>query len=178
MPRKVSRRTLTSSSLATIALVGYGASRSAQLGSAQDAEGVGGTPLAQPAEGEVVGEALAPAWRFAVSIFEDPYRGTIESPVDPPPGTRFVGAEVVITNDSDQPLEFAVNGVRLQDNRGFQYPAGDVIGTEPRLVSQNLPDRERTRGWVWFLLPVDAEPFQMAFNGPPPSFRVPLASGQ
>jgi len=178
MSRKLSRRVLTSSTLATLAAASVGVGRHDQVGLAHNFETQDATPLAQQPDEGLVGEAAAPAWRFGVSIFEDPYRGTIRAPSDTPPGTRFVGAEVVITNDSEQPLEFAVNDVRLQDDRGFQYPAGDVTGTEPRLVSQNLPDSERTRGWVWFLVPIDAQPTQMAFNGPPPAFRVVLAPAE
>ena len=65
----------------------------------------------------------------------------------------------------------------MRDTQGFQYAAGDVTGTEPRLVSQNLPDSERTRGWVWFMVPENAELTEIAFDGPPPSFRVPLPAG-
>jgi hypothetical protein len=134
-----------------------------------------GTPVAEGTPTEsLVGEVVAPAWRFAVTIFEDPYRGTVTTPADQPPGTRYIGVEVVITNDSDQPLEFRVTNVRLLDDRGFNYSAGEVQGTEPRLVSQNLPDNERTRGWVWFLVPTDTVVSAMIFNGPTPTFRVPI----
>jgi hypothetical protein len=133
------------------------------------------TPEARQQQDEtLVGEALTPSWRFAISIFEDPYRGLITTPSSSPPGTRFIGAEVIITNDSEQPLEFRSTDIRLADSRGYLYRAGVVIGAEPRLVSQNLPNHERTRGWVWFETPSDAQPTEIAFDGPSPSFRVAL----
>jgi hypothetical protein len=175
MSRLMTRRALTASSLSGVAVAigarGAGTDRLA-LAQTDATPVVEGTPVES-----LVGEVPAPAWRFAVTIFEDPYRGTITTPAEPPPGTRYIGVEVVITNDSDQPLEFRVPNVRLLDDRGFNYPAGDVQGTEPRLVSQNLPDLERTRGWVWFMVPVDAVVSAMIFNGPTPTFRVSVAPG-
>ena len=174
MARTISRRRITASSLSAVALAYAGARGTSEQAVAQ----TNATPEATPVGNEsLVGEAIAPAWRFAVSIFEDPYRGTITSPTSSPAGTRFVGAEVIITNDSDQPLEFRSSSVRLRDTQGFQYAAGTVTGTEPRLVSQNLPNSERTRGWVWFMVPADAKLTEVAFDGPPPSFRVALPPG-
>lgn len=175
MSRLISRRALTTSSLTGVALaLGANGANSNPLVFAQTE----GTPEADgPTTESIIGEVVAPAWRFTVTIFEDPYRGTITTPAEAPPGTRYIGVEVVITNDSDQPLEFRVTNVRLLDDRGFNYPAGEVQGTEPRLVSQNLPDLERTRGWVWFLVPSDAVVSAIVLNGPVPTFRVPLAPG-
>jgi hypothetical protein len=174
MTRKISRRRITTSSLSAVALAYAGLHGTDQPALAQnDAT----PPAGQGTNEKLVGEATAPAWRFAVSIYEDPYRGTVTSPTSSPAGTRFVGAEVIITNDSDQPLEFRSNSVRLRDTQGFQYAAGDVTGTEPRLVSQNLPSNERTRGWVWFMVPIDTQLTEIAFDGPPPSFRVAIPSG-
>jgi hypothetical protein len=171
MARTISRRHLTASSLSAMALAYAGRHATQHSAMAQ----TDGTPEAGPGDDEImVGEAVAPSWRFAVSTFEDPYQGTISTPSSSPPETRFIGAEVIITNDSEQPLEFRVGEIRLADSRGFLYPAGGVIGSEPRLVSQNLPNHERTRGWVWFMVSNDAEPTQIAFDGPAPSFRVEL----
>ena len=173
MTRTISRRRITASSLSAVALAYAGARGTSGPAFAQ----TDSTPAANQDNTEnLIGEALAPAWRFAVSIYEDPYRGTITSPTSSPAGTRFVGAEVIITNDSDQPLEFRSSNVRLRDDQGFQYSAGEVVGTEPRLVSQNLPSNERTRGWVWFMVPVETKLIELAFAGPSPSFRVALPS--
>jgi len=171
MFRTISRRALTASSLSSVALA-LGARGSGPAFAQTD-----GTPDASNASttDTLVGEAMAPAWRFAVSILEDPYLGTITTPSEAPAGQRFIGVEIVITNDSLQPLEFRNSSVRLLDDRGFNYPAAVVQGTEPRLVSQNLPDSERTRGWVWFMVPEGAVVSEMIFDGPPPTFRVPVA---
>jgi hypothetical protein len=175
MSQLMTRRALTASSLTGVALAfGTSGAGTGRFALAQ----TDGTPVAEGTPTEsLVGEVVAPEWRFAVTIFEDPYRGTITTPSEPPPGTRYIGVEVVITNNSEQPLEFRVPNVRLLDDRGFNYAAGDVQGTEPRLVSQNLPDLERTRGWVWFMVPADAVVSAMIFNGPIPTFRVPVSSG-
>jgi hypothetical protein len=42
-------------------------------------------------------------------------------------------------------------------------------------VSQNLPDGERTRGWVWFAVPEDVTIVEIRFVGPSPVFTVSLA---
>ena len=171
MPQTINRRHLTASSLSAIALV-YAGVRGAQSPSLAQSDA---TPVAgQGGSDALIGEALAPSWRFAVSTFQDPYQGTISNSSSAPPGTRFIGAEVIITNDSDQPLEFRSSDIRLRDSQGFLYQPGNGTGSEPRLVSQNLPANERTRGWVWFLVPNDAQPTDLTFNAPPPSFRVPL----
>ena len=170
MSRPISRRLLASSSLSAAAAAYVGGAGNDRLALAQ----TDATPTAAQGVEAVIGEASVPAWRFAVTLFEDPYRGTVDRPTEPPPNSRYIGAEVVIMNDSDQPLEFRTTNIRLRDLRGFQYAAGDVTGTEPRLVSQNLPDAERSRGWVWFVVPSDAEPSELTFEGPPPVLRVGL----
>jgi hypothetical protein len=106
--------------------------------------------------------------------FQDPYQGQVSRPATPDPDTRYVGAEVAITNESDQPLNFSTSAVTLKDKTGIEYPAGFVIGEEPKLVSQNLPDGERTRGWVWYMIPKGAKSSELRFTGPSPIFRVPL----
>jgi hypothetical protein len=85
-----------------------------------------------------------------------------------------VAMQVVIANGSDQPLDFSVADIHLKDETGTEFEAGRVIGSEPRLVSQNLPDGERTRGWIWFAVPEGTLPTQVIFTGPPPQFRVTL----
>jgi hypothetical protein len=121
-----------------------------------------------------VGEVMAPDWRFTVTQFHDPYEGAVSRPAEPDPDTRYVGAEVTISNESDQPLSFSASDVRLKETTGFEYNAGSVLGEEPKLVSQNLPDGERTRGWVWFMVPKKATFSELRFIGPAPIFRVTL----
>jgi hypothetical protein len=90
---------------------------------------------------------------------------------------RYIGAEVVIENHSDQPLEFTTTDVGLRDEQGIEYPVtGSVVGAEPKLVSQNLPDGERTRGWIWFAVSKDAAITELRFAPAPPQLRVPLPS--
>jgi hypothetical protein len=139
-----------------------------------------GTP--EPADGgstpEVAGEvnleSTMPDWRFAVVTIQDPYQGALTTPDSLPSGLRILAYQVILTNNSDQPMEFRITDVRLRDNQGVEYRAGEYIGTEPRLVSQNLPDGERTRGWVWFALPEGSEPSSLVFLAPSPTLRVRL----
>ena len=179
MTRSISRRSLAKGSFSGLGVALVGASVF-QRGGEKTLAQTEGTPQPAPstpgAVDPLVGEALSPSWKFGVSVLEDPYRGVTTRPVDLPPGNRIVGVEVIITNSSDQPLEFTVPDVRLHDVRGFQYAAGEAYGTEPRLVSQNLPGGERTRGWVWFMTPEDSQPLELVFNGPQPTFRVTIGA--
>jgi hypothetical protein len=129
------------------------------------------------AAAEFVGQAEMPRWVFTVQIFQDPYAGVLTRPAEPEPGMRYIAAEVVIKNQSDQPLEFAATDVRLRDEQGVEYAVSSgVVGEEPKLVSQNLPDGERTRGWVWFAVPQDVAITEVRFVPPPPQLRVQLPS--
>src|SRR5215213_4332740 len=133
-----------------------------------------GTPNPAP---ELVGQAEMPHWVFTIQVFQDPYAGELTRPAEPEPGVRYVAAEVVIENQSDQPLEFTASDVRLRDEQGVEYAVSSgVVGEEPKLVSQNLPDGERTRGWVWFAVPQDAAITEVRFVPPPPQLRVQLPS--
>lgn len=140
----------------------------------------GSTPV--PAAGEATPSAGAevnlevqmPDWRFAVVTVQDPYPGTLNRPDSVPAGLRVVAYQVVLTNDSNMPMEFTISDIRLRDSDGVEYRAGEYIGTEPRLVSQNLPDGERTRGWVWFGIPENSQPSSIVFIAPPPTLRIRL----
>jgi len=137
------------------------------------------TPVATPvaAEGEMVGEAEMPRWIFRVLVLQDPYAGVLTRPAEPEPGVRYIGAEVRIENQSDQPLAFATSAVRLRDDQGVEYTSdSDVSGEEPKLTGQNLPDGERARGWVWFSVPEDAVIIEMRFLAPSSQLRVQLPS--
>jgi hypothetical protein len=126
---------------------------------------------APPQGSDLVG---APVWYFAVRALEDPYPGQIQAPKDPPPGTRYVAAEVEVINDSDQSLNFTPLDIRLRDEAGTEYRGGSAIGSEPTINPRNLIPGERSRGWVWFIVPTDARPVEVVYIGPPPQFRVPL----
>ncbi len=122
----------------------------------------------------VVGQAGAPAWRFAVLTFQDPYRGTLQEPKEPQAGMRYVGAEVEIDNGSDLPLNYFSSDIRLNDDTGLEYRAGSTTGAEPRLRSRNLSPGERARGWVWFAVPEGATLTRVTYVAPAPEFRVEL----
>jgi hypothetical protein len=136
------------------------------------AQSADGTPT--PTGGESIGDAVTPNWRFTVVDFQDPYTGKITKPEGVPNGTRIVSSQIILTNDSDQPLQFTITDIRLHDSEGFEYRAGDVLGSEPRIVSQNLPDGERSRGWVWFAVPTANKPASLIFEAPPPILTVKL----
>jgi hypothetical protein len=177
------RRRLLAMTLATVSgVAGLGGEQVQLMASPTDYPGVAdfaqeaqtGTPSA---DSELVGRAEMPQWIFTVQAFQDPYAGVLTRPAEPEPGIRYIGAEVVIENHSDQPLEFAATDVRLRDEQGVEYAVSSgVVGSEPKLVSQNLPDGERTRGWVWFAVPQDAAITELRFVPAPPQLRVQLPS--
>lgn len=183
MARKTSRRQLLATGTRVapgLALVGAVVGQPSSVAAARtDLDGEAAIAVASPAAatpGAVIGHADAPKWTFTVTQFVDPYTGTVTKPRTPPSGMRYLGAEVVIENGSNQPLSFSLSDLMLSDKEGVVYPAGDVIGSEPRLVSQDLPDGERTRGWVWFMVPKDDSVTEIRFVGPSPTFRIPLPS--
>jgi hypothetical protein len=123
----------------------------------------------------MVGQAEMPRWIFTVLALQDPYAGVLTRPAEPEPGMRYIAAEVRIENQSDQPLEFSASDVRLRDEQGAEYASSSaIVGAEPKLTGQNLPDGERTRGWVWFSVPDDAVITELRFVAPPPQLRVQL----
>jgi len=129
------------------------------------------TPTTTP-----IGSAEAPKWTFSITIYNDPYKGVISRPKTPPEGTRIVGAEIIIENGSDQPMSYTTRDIHLRSIDGVEYPAGQVDGEEPGLVSQDLPDGERARGWIWFAVPEADQLKEIRFLGPQPVFRVAVPS--
>ena len=145
------------------------------MGVAGRTPAVAAVPAGQgtPAD-EAIGRAEAPAWSFALYVFQDPYEGEIQQPTTPPAGTRYVAAEVAIDNASNQPLSFSPAEIRLRDATGTEFRGGSAVGTEPFLSVRNLNGGERSRGWVWFILPEGSQIVGVAYYGPPPVFAIAL----
>ena len=79
----------------------------------------------------------APDWTFVVHGMQDPYCGALTTPPEPAPGMRYVGFDVEVVNESDQPLSFAGTGVYLRDEEGVQlsqrnrwWPRAGAVGTD------------------------------------------------
>lgn len=116
----------------------------------------------------------APAWTFAVHEVQDPYAGTMQVPAELPVGTRAVAVEIEVSNDADQALNFTPIDVRLRDDAGQEYRGGAAIGTEPMISPRNLNPGERSRGWVWILVPEDRVLVEVVYVAPQPQFRVAI----
>jgi len=161
------RRTLLGTTLITVAgasVLGTRRSASARSAVIQDDQ-----PL--------VGEMASPSWVFVVHALQDPYAGEVIRPEEPEPGTRYVGAEVEIRNDSQDPLNFSSSGVRLLDDAGFEYVSGSVAGSEPLLPSLNMSPGDRVRGWVWYAVPEAGQLVEIVYVAPSPRLAVILSDG-
>jgi hypothetical protein len=88
---------------------------------------------------------------------------------------RYVGFDVEVVNESDQPLSFAGTGVYLRDEEGFSYRSGTVGGREPALSGRTMSAGERARGWVWFEVPEGATLTEILLVPVAPELRVGLA---
>jgi hypothetical protein len=132
-------------------------------------------PGATPSPSASLGRVGMPAWWLTVETFQDPYAGVIQQPAQPPPGTRYLAAEVVIENASNQALNFTPADVRLRDATGQEFRGGTAVGTEPFIAPRNLNGGERSRGWVWFTAPADAKIVEIAYVAPPAELRVTLS---
>ena len=117
----------------------------------------------------------APDWTFVVHGMRDPYAGALTTPPEPVEGMRYVGFDVEVVNDSEQPLSFAGTGVYLRDDEGFSYRSGAVAGREPALSGRTMPGGERARGWVWFEVPEGATLTEILLVPAAPELRVGLA---
>ena len=120
--------------------------------------------------------AAAPAWSFAAHTVQDPYPGTMQVPAEIPAGARAIAIEIEVTNDADQALDFTPIDVRLRDDTGQEYRGGAAIGTEPMISPRNLNPGERSRGWVWFIVPEATIPVEIVYVAPQPQFRIALGS--
>lgn len=118
--------------------------------------------------------AEAPAWSFAAHTVQDPYPGAMQVPAEVPAGSRVIAVEIEVTNDADQALNFTPIDVRLRDDTGQEYRGGAAIGTGPMISPRNLNPGERSRGWVWFIVPEPTIPVEIVYVAPQPQFRIPL----
>jgi hypothetical protein len=125
--------------------------------------------------GDVFGTAVAPAWTFTVHDYQDPYSGAVTRPDEPPPATRYIGADVEIDNASEQALRYERNEVRLRDASGYEYPAGNTFGDAPALDGRTLNPGERARGWVWYTVAEDTRIVELVLLASSPEFRVAIA---
>jgi len=114
----------------------------------------------------------APAWSFRLVTLQDPHEETLQVPQELPEGSRVVAIEVEVVNDSDQALNFTPIDVRLRDRGGSEFRGGAAIGTEPMINPRNLNPGERSRGWVWFIVPEETELAEVVYIAPQPQFRV------
>lgn len=81
----------------------------------------------------------------------------------PRPGTRLVAIEVELWNVSGEPALANGSGVSLRDESGRIYQPDDVA-LDRSLGAPHLQLGERTRGWVAFHLPDDAQPESVRFT--------------
>jgi len=132
------------------------------------------TAESDPDTEDAVGHAVSPAWTVTVATLQDPYAGQIQAPENPPAGVRFVATEMVIDNASDQALAFTPADIRLLDATGVEYRGGAAAGTEPFLGVRNLNGGDRSRGWVWFMVPEATEIAELIYVAPTPLFRIAL----
>jgi hypothetical protein len=116
----------------------------------------------------------APSWVFQLHAVQDPYAGAMQVPAEVPAGQRVVAIEVEVTNDSDQALNFTPLDVRIRDAAGLEHRGGAAIGAEPMINPRNLNPGERSRGWVWYVVPEEAALAEVVYVAPPPQFRVSL----
>lgn len=116
----------------------------------------------------------APQWVFEMHEVQDPYAGVMQIPPEVPTGQRIVAIEVEVSNDSDQPLGFTPIDVRVRDAAGVEYRGGAAIGVEPMINPRNLNPGERSRGWVWYVVPEASGLAEVVYVAPQPQFRVPL----
>ena len=132
------------------------------------------TPVVIGTPATPIGVATGPAWSFLVHRIEDPYGGQIVWPEELPDGSRVIGVEVEAVNGSDQPLTVSSFAVRLRDAAGVGYQPG-AAGSNPSLEDRVLGQGERTRGWVWFVLPDGVEPVELVLQPRAPELAIALA---
>jgi hypothetical protein len=175
---QLNRRTIIAAAVAAPGVALLGHERAGAAAQTTPTPGAAATATAgattTATAGPAVGEVGAPNWTFTVLQAQYPYTGQLTRPKELDPGLTVLGAEIIITNGSDQPLDFSTSDIVLKDEAGISYPSGSTLGSEPRIVSQDLPGGERTRGWVWFAVPTGTVATQLIFTGPPPQFRVAL----
>ena len=131
-------------------------------------------PSAAAQPSNLLGQATAPSWSFAVLAIEDLKSGNTDESHGRGAENRFVAADVVISNNSDAPLAFGLGDIRLRGTDGSEYPGGEIAGSMPRLTAQNLPPGDLARGWIRFNVPIETVVSEIRFYGPSPILHVPL----
>jgi hypothetical protein len=165
-----SRRAFVSGAIATAAIGTFAGQSTPALAVAAAMQGPA-TP-----DADAAARVEAPRWAFQVQEVQDPYTGTLQVPQDAPAGSRVVAIEIEVTNDADQSLNFTPIDVRLRDMNGTEHRGGAAIGAEPMINPRNLNPGERSRGWVWFIIPLDTVLAEVVYVAPQPQFRVPLST--
>ncbi len=162
--------------IGSVALTGSGLTLASQGN--EHAAGAAVRQEASPASAGIYGTTRGPAWTFTIHDYQDPYSGEVTRPEEPPPGTRYVGADVQIDNEIDnqtnQVLIFDRDDVRLRDQAGYEYRAGFTFGDAPAFDGRTLNPGERARGWVWFTVSTESEITEMIFLPSSPQFLIPI----
>lgn len=171
----LTRRSALAAGAAGLAALRTSSALGQQADGTPDASGAASTPGVGE---EIHREATMPDWRFTVVAIRDPYQPADANAQQIPAGMRMVAYQVILTNNSVESMEFGISDVRLRDIDGFEYRAGERIGDEPRLSSQNLPGGDRIRGWVWYAIPEVATPTSLVLVAPGPRLRIRLDEPQ
>lgn len=165
--------------LATIATTGSAVMAAGAFGGLTQsrAQGTGtpdATPDATPRSDDAIARIAPPEWSFIVYAIQDPYELPEASTLVVPPGTHYFATEVEIDNASDQPLSFATSQIRLRATDGLEFTSGAAAGPETTLKARVLPPGDKTRGWLWFNVPDDAELTDLVFIAQSPEFSLSL----
>jgi hypothetical protein len=115
-----------------------------------------------------------PAWSMRVIGIVNPFTGPLTATPIPDHRSVAVGFEVV--NDSQVDLTIGLWQFRLRDTAGREYSPSSTIAVAPPgpqpLNYRRLAPGERAQGWLWFALPLAAEPAQVVFLPPGPELRA------
>jgi hypothetical protein len=138
-----------------------------------------GTPTtAAPTPVTPVATIDALQWKITILSFQDPYIAELRTPASPVPNMpslRYIGAELLFENTSEEPLGIRTSAFHVHDADGFDYaPAAGVSSPQPKLQSQTVQGGERARGWLFFAVPSGAELTELRMDEPAAEMKVPL----